>query len=352
MNIAEAKIALDSLIKKSRVHLYKPIQIAEILHRDRVNADIDLQNLNSYRNASKAWRNVITNRFVGRSSTSSARYQDDVFNENAIPAHALTALGVENRDKGGIVEAYIYRRFNDRFSQMSSALRYCDTNDRIAFNILEFINLFWHNPGLRRSIDKIYEVVVYSLFSVLVEALEVHVTVSINEERADILMEFEDFTKMVIGLSAENRLLHIPARIYRVGVTNAADRGLDMYANFGMAIQIKHLSLTPELAENIVGSVTADRIVIVCKAGEKALIVSLLNQIGWKSRIQSIITESDLETWYERALRGKFGPEIGDRILMTLKGQILAEFPASNNVEFTQFYESRNYDLLTDNNWI
>ncbi len=352
MNTIEAKAALDSLIKKSRVHLYKPIQIAEILHRDRVNNDIDLENLSTYRNPSKAWRDVITNQFVGRSSTSSARYQDDVFNENAIPPHILVVLGQENRKKGGIVEAYIYRRFTDRFSQMASALAYCNDHDSSTFIILDFINLFWHNPGLRRSIDKIYEVVVYSLFSVLVEALEVFVTVGINEEKSDMLAEFEDFTKMVIGLSSAKKRLNLPARIYRVGVTNAADRGLDMYANFGMAIQIKHLSLTPELAENIVGSVMADRIVIICKTGEKALIVSLLNQIGWKSRIQSIITENDLEQWYERALRGEFRAEIGDRILLTLQEQIIAEFPASNNSEFTNFYEGRNYNLLTDDFWI
>jgi hypothetical protein len=125
-----------------------------------------------------------------------------------------------------------------------------------------------------------------------------------------------------------------------------------MYANFGMAIQIKHLSLTPELAENIVGSVTADRIVIVCRDSEQALIVSLLNQIGWKAKIQSIITELDLKTWYEKALRGSFSIDIGDRILLTLKEQIIAEFPASDNKDFTEFYEDRNYNLLTDDYWI
>ena len=31
----DAKKAVDSIIKKSRVHFYKPIQIAEILHRNR-----------------------------------------------------------------------------------------------------------------------------------------------------------------------------------------------------------------------------------------------------------------------------------------------------------------------------
>jgi hypothetical protein len=40
----EAKNALDKIIQKSRVHLYKPIHIAEILYRHRTAGDIDLLN--------------------------------------------------------------------------------------------------------------------------------------------------------------------------------------------------------------------------------------------------------------------------------------------------------------------
>lgn len=59
------------------------------------------------------------------------------------------------------------------------------------------------------------------------------------------------------------------AKIYRVGVTNAADRGLDMYSNWGPAIQVKHLSLDVSLAENIVSDISSDRIVIVCKVQKR-----------------------------------------------------------------------------------
>ena len=61
-DILLAKQALDSLIKKARVHLYKPIQIAEILHRDRTIGDIDALNKETYRNKSKTWRDVVCNR--------------------------------------------------------------------------------------------------------------------------------------------------------------------------------------------------------------------------------------------------------------------------------------------------
>ena len=52
MNIIEAKQALDKVIDKARVHLYKPIQIAEILYRDRIEQDITLLDLTTYRTQS------------------------------------------------------------------------------------------------------------------------------------------------------------------------------------------------------------------------------------------------------------------------------------------------------------
>lgn len=351
MSILKAKISLDKIIDKARVHLYKPIQIAEILHRDRIKGDINLAELTTYRTQSKKWRDIICIEFLGRTSTSSARYQDDVFNENATPPSTLNILGIENRTKNGIVEAYIYQKFSNRFSQMSSGLSYVHLNDRSTFNLEEFIAHFWANPGLRRSVDKIYEIIVYSLFSALVEALEIAVEISMNEEKMDILYEFDDFAKRVIQITPEQLSVKQKARINRVGVTNAADRGLDMWANFGLAIQIKHLSLTEELAEDIVSSVSADRIVIVCKDTEQKVIVSILNQLGWKAKIQSIITEKDLIIWYERALRGKFGDVVGEKVLNNLKQEIQVEFPATEGDGLLDFMTERGYVGLADNIW-
>ena len=55
MELVQAKESLDTIIKKARVHLYKPIQIAEILYRDRVEGDIDLSKLETYRTKSRKW---------------------------------------------------------------------------------------------------------------------------------------------------------------------------------------------------------------------------------------------------------------------------------------------------------
>lgn len=344
MDILEAKKALDKVISKGRVHLYKPIQIAEILYRDRVEGDIDLSDLSTYKNASKKWRDIICLSFLGRTSTSSARYQDDLFNDNAIPLSALQALGEENRKRQGAVESYIYNRFEQRFSQMSSALDYCSTHTLDTFQISDFISLFWQEPGLRRSIDKVYEIVVYALFSALVDCLNIQVTIESNPDKSYLLHEFSDFSERVIGLTENQPHKTLKAQINRLGVTNAADRGLDMWANFGMAIQVKHLSLTEELAESIVSSVSSDRIVIVCKDSEEKLILSLLNQIGWKAKIQSVITERDLVLWYEKALRGKYADEIGEKVITTLADEILLEFPTTNKKDFKRFKRTRGYN--------
>jgi HaeII restriction endonuclease len=354
MDITKAKQMLDKIIAKSRVHLYKPIQIAEILHRDRTETDLvlELDSLETYRNPSKKWRDQICNRFLGRSSTSSARYQDDLFNENAVPPPVLAALGIENRSKNGIVEAYIYKRFAARFTQMSTGLAYCTTHDATNFQLAELLELFWQEAGLRRSIDKVYEIIVYALFSALVSELELTVEVSMNPSKQPILHDFGAFAQKVMNFEPNRTSFKTAAKLYRVGVTNAADRGIDMWANFGLAIQIKHLSLSEEMAENIVSAVSADRIVIVCKKAEQKIIVSLLNQLGWKARIQSIVTENDLMDWYEKALRGTYGAQIGSSLLETLAAEIKREFPVTENTAFATFFNGRGYNGLADDLWM
>jgi len=124
--------------------------------------------------------------------------------------------------------------FDNRHSQLSSALKYCYENTKETFNIKTLIDSFWHEAGLRRSLDKIYEIIVYSLFSILVDELELIIKVSINEDKLYVLKEFEDFTKNVMCIEFSKPVYMQSAKVYRVGVTNAADRGLDMYANWGL----------------------------------------------------------------------------------------------------------------------
>ena len=78
---------------------------------------MDLLNLETYRTQSKRWRDVFCMQFLGRVSTSSAKFQDNLFEENAIPPNVLSILGKENRKNNGVVEAYIYKSFEDKHLQ-------------------------------------------------------------------------------------------------------------------------------------------------------------------------------------------------------------------------------------------
>ena len=347
--VETAKIALDNIIKKSRVHLYNPIQIGEILYRHRVFGDIDLDDLESYRSKSKHWRDQISQVLLGRVCNSSSKFQDDLFNQTAVPPEAIKVLALENVRTNGAVEAYIYSLFTNKHNQLSDALDKCRKATKENFYVENFINSFWQEAGLKRSLDKIYEIIVYSLFSTLVEALKLRVNISVDANNLHILSEFQDFAQMVMCIDASSTIATQEAKVYRVGVTNAADRGLDMYSNWGPAIQIKHLSLDVELAQNIVESISSDRIVIVCKDAERDVIVSLLTQIGWKSRIQSIITEGNLIDWYEKALRGQYSERLGDRLLSLMCNELTKEFPSID--ELPAIIKNRHYELIHNDFW-
>lgn len=349
-NIDTAQDALNSIIKKSRVHFYKPIQIAEILYQHRIKAKINLAELENYRNISKKWRDKITQKFLGRICTSSAKFQDNLFEYNAIPPKLLVILGDFNQQNNGIVEAHIYKSFSDKYFQLNNALNYCLNAHPNSFKLDEFINLFWNEAGLKRSIDKILEIVVYALFETIVTNAGIKIEIIPNDPNR-ILDEFSEFAEKVIGLNNSDRRLSFDAHFHRVGVTNAADRGLDIFANFGAVVQVKHLNLSEEIAEGITETITANKIVIVCKNAEAKVIGSLLTQIGWRSRIQSIITIEELSVWYDRALTGKHHQLLGENLLENIREQIQLEFPSVGNNEFDEFIKSRGYHRLQHDNW-
>lgn len=343
-NTIEVRKALDRIIKIARVHFYKPIQIAEILYRHRSEKGWDLNDLESYRNVSKKWRDEISLQLVGRRSTSSQKYQDNIFEENAMPPRLLAVLGEVNKKDKGFVEVYIYKCLRARLSSVHEAWKYIKEATPEAFSLRELVSRFVKVAGLRRSIDKMYEIAVYALFSTLVRELKAQVTLELKNEDKEILKDFERFIKTVLGIDAEHTTLVLPAALYRVGVANAADRGLDMWGNFGVAVQVKHLTLTPTVLEDIAEDILADRIVVVCLDVEKEAISALLKQIGWGSRIQGIITLSDLDDWYRLCLSKKYKSKLGANLLSDLKREFEAEFPSSESI--TPFLRGRGYDKI------
>lgn len=340
----QSKQALDKIIKKSRVHFYKPIQIAEILYHDRANKSLDILDLESYRNASKRWRDQITQKIIGRISASSQKYQDNVFEENAIPPRLLKELADFNRKNKGIVEAYVYRSLQHKLEMVYEIEKYIKQSNPDNFELSKLLKFFVMTPGLRRSVDKMFEITVYALFSTVVRVLKAEVVIELGNRDEEVLKDFQQFIKMVLGIDLTTERVFKPASLFRVGVTNAADQGLDMLSNFGPVIQVKHLTLTPELAEEITTGIAADSIVIVCIDAEKEAINALLIQIGMESRIQGIITLSDLESWYKLCLSNKYRSTLGQSLLSDLYREFELEFPSSQEIE--PFIKERGYDSI------
>ncbi len=321
------------------------------MKRTNPELNINLSKLETYRTQSKKWRDIVCMQFLGRVSTSSAKFQDNLFENNAIPPTILASLGLENEAHNGIVEAYIYHKFEEKHLQLENALNYCLKSTCETFDLNTFLNQFWEQPGLKRSLDKIFEIVVYSLFEALTTALEIKVDIYYEQKNIELLNEFSEFANKVLNLSAENNKKSLDAHFHRVGVTNAADRGLDMYANFGSVVQIKHLSLDESLAEDVVTSITSNKIIIVCKSIEERVINSLLTQIGWRSRIQAVITIDELACWYDKALKGKYSDILGERIITMLSDEIKNEFQSVGNDDFQIFKDERGYSKLENDFW-
>src|SRR3989338_6317725 len=340
-----SKVALDSIIKKTRVHFYKPIQIAEILYYQRIEKKWNLRDLETYRNISKRWRDEISVRLVGRRSTSSQKYQDDIFNATAMPPNLLFDLGEINKKGSGFAEAYIYKSLQAKLSLVWKVWDYVKRSSADSFLVNDLVALFMKTPGLKRSIDKMYEIAVHALFSTIVRALDAQVTLEIINKDKEILHDFESFIKMVLDIDSKKTKLIFPAALYRVGVTNAADRGIDMWANFGPAVQVKHLTLKPETVEEIAENLTADRIIIVCLDSEKAAIESLLAQVGWGERIQGIITLKDLDGWYKLCLSKKYRSKLGNPLLKDLLREFEMEFPSSEEID--PFLKERGYSKMS-----
>lgn len=338
-----SKEALDKIIRKSRVHLYKPIQIAEILYQYRHGAKIKLDDIETYRNISKKWRDDISKKIVGRVSTSSQKFQDNLFEENAMPPSLLKELGEYNSRNNGIVETYIYYRLKERLGMVSRAVEYVRTSGVDSFSLNKFLSLFVEEPGLKRSVDKVYEIVVYALFSTIVRALEVEVCMEIKNRNKGILTDFSKFIDLVLRLSKDKPNIAVPAKLFRVGVTNAADRGLDMWTNFGPAIQVKHISLSEELAEDVSESVYSDNIILVCKEGDAELVKRITTMLPLKQKIQGIITLEDLTNWYAICLSSKYKNTLGKQLLQDLIREFDFEFPVTHEID--SFFKEREYNV-------
>lgn len=329
MDARSAKEKLDHVIAIGRVEMYKPIQIAEVLRVARTSNEVDLSSVESYRTKSRRWRDEVTMALFGKRSTSSARFQDDIWNESAVPPSAMVRLGIENGPTG-VVEAYIYNFIIDKNQEIASARskvpKIRDVND--VTNLLSDFD----SPTLTSSADRLYEILATAVFKS--ELSQAKYTFSIDRPH-----------NAPKGLAVDNLVdlvatVPMPLIVDRLGHTNAADAGLDIWTNFGVAVNVKRRVLTPQLLEQIVEDTKIGSLHVVCLDVEQNAAV-MLKKLRASGMTLSITTKSDLLGSIQRLLSKQSYSEL---FVETLLDAFDKEFPMARTL--LDFVESRGYSNI------
>ena len=282
MDLKAAKAKLDHVINIGRVEMYKPIQIAEVLRVARTSGEVVLSEVATYRTKSRRWRDDVTLALFNKRSTSSARFQDDVWNESAVPPAAMVALGAANASSG-VVEAYIYSFITGKNEELTAA-RSVIENLRSVGEVEQLLTVF-ESATLTSSADRLYEIFATAVFKT--ELGQTTYTISVDRPRNS------PRASTVDGLIDLGAAAPMPLIVDRLGHTNAADAGLDIWTNFGVAINVKRRPLTSQLLDQIVSDTPIGSLHIVCLDIEPAA-ATRLKQLQANGLRISITTRNDL----------------------------------------------------------
>lgn len=152
--------------------------------------------------------------------------------------------------------------------------------------------------------------------------------------------------QLLLGVDAAAPSITVPARLYRVGGANSRDGGVDLWANFGPAIQVKYIALDVQITQPIVESISAEHIVIVCKDADKPAIQAVLTQVGLGGRVRGIITKADLARWYDLALGPKHAADMAVPLFKALLAEFDDEFTLADPAAIDKLTKERGYDKL------
>jgi len=327
MDKKQALAKLDSVISKGRVEMYKPIQVAEVLHAARKDKKIKLSVLETYRTQSKQLRDTVTKELLGKVSTSSAKYQDDIWNESAVPPDAMRYLG-EMNDKAGEVEEYIYQNV---WLKNSFLILIRDHLDGIK-TIKDLFSLFeaFKEDGMRTSEDRLFEIFVVAVLQADLHSIGAELRIEetkVNEGSSSA----ERIIKSVQGFTKQ---LHFS----RIGHTNAADAGLDIWSNFGAIVSVKNYKLDEQLVGKVLLDTPIGELVIACDSYTDEAVRAIKR--ASQNRSITIVTREELLKDAERLLND---PDSAREFLNVFVTNFDHEFPRNMTLEI--FMRKRGYRL-------
>lgn len=343
MDIKSARKALEATIDNARGQAYKAVHVAEILHHARTEpGGLSLDRHESYRSASKRWRDRICERLIGAKSRSNGAWQDSLFTEGGTP-ETLTILGAENRRLDGAVEAHVYRRLGATFAEIGDVLTACESQSPATFSLASFLARCRASAALKRMIERIFEVAAWAVIDTVVEAVDIEVVVRMRGLAGNPSVPDELFRANVLGLAARASAVTAPAGVHRLGMCNAGDGRLDLVGNFDFRSQVKHAALTARLATQIARETPIAGTTIVCRDLDRSFQRGVSDPA---SAIRGVVTEADLVRWSDQLVAGEFGEHAGRALLSRLVKGLRREFPAVSGDALATFMRERGYDRM------
>ncbi len=290
----------------------------------------------TYRCASKHWRDVISTRLVGSNSRSNGSWQDNLFPGQSTP-RMLAVLARENRRLGGAIEAYIYRRIGELYGSIGELVISIENSDPNEFSLRQFLDQCCQSQ-LQRVKERIYEIIACAIIATLTKFLDVQVIATVSAKRFQLVANDEILLGAVLGMPNGKPKRTAAGRLSRLGLTSAADGGVDIVSNFGFIAQVKHAALDDRLLSKLYAAVQIEGMAVICRSAT----FSSPSDSGSPNTF-SVITQDDLVRWSDRIVRGDFGLGAADFLCESLTAGLRLEFPACDPVDFAAFMTERGY---------
>jgi hypothetical protein len=345
MNVSTARERIDKLIKQGKSQFLKPVMIAEILRLHRL-GELDLAEVRQFKGRGFASMREVASTLFKRHIDLNWEYVGGVFTDDKFSPATLQALAAINTR--GQIESYIYFRLEARWQAFRAFLsRWLGTDFR-KFDIHEFIRHYESMEGLGNARGKLYEVVIYALFTSIVQAVDAKVQFILNPAKLDLLDSLAGFASTFFDLKPRTHKSEHPARIFRAGRTHASDSGIDMWANFGPVIQVKHQTnktFEPKHARKIIGSVRCDRLVIICRHKHRKKVAEFAELLQAESYVR-ILDEEQIVAWYDVIFAKENLPTIGQSVHAALIKELRDEFPIPPASGSLEFRTSRGYESV------
>ena len=243
-----------------------------------------------------------------------------------MPPEALTALASANSNHR--VEEYIYQHVYAKSSQMIEIRKVLD--DVKTLSDIENIFALFNSPGLRSSADRLFEVFALSVLQTQIE-------------KSDFTFSLKGNSTSISGVTGK-KLISIAEgqgndlELAKMGHTNAADAGLDIWTNFGVVVSVKNYNLDEDLFIKVLSDTPVGLLVVICETVAKNVERDLLKLSN--SRPVVLITRKELFEDAGRLLNHADHSIVFVRKLISFYDK---EFPLTVTLE--NFMKKRNYKI-------